>query len=281
MVLELLALAAIPTATGISEAAHQQRIANREAEAENRKSRFHLDVYCGAKSRKLEEVHGTMVVLRDGKVNRPLAPGIASITLLCLQKNKSAWMSNIFSIEQLYLWPKDPETNLPLALDGGTPAPHPFTGFYMPFPNVELSNSLIPSSPVLGLVSTTPPSNSQSSRPSSNEKPKLNWIYADKFTMEVKYGPRAGACEHTIGPWDWTSDEDGSGLMLEGDESLVAVEEEKGGLGWAVYFDRFDDRLKWLETGREKRVLRCSLERRLLDGDEEAKRITEKEHQGD
>lgn len=247
MVLELLALAAIPTATGISEAAHQQRIANREAEAENRKSRFHLDVYCGAKSRKRDEVHGTMVVLRDGK---------------------------------LYLWPKDPETNLPLTLEGGTPAPHPFTGFYTPFPNAELSNSLIPSSPVLGLVSTVPPPNSQSSRPSSDEKPKLNWIYADKFTMEMKYGLRAVACGHIIGPWDWTSDEDGSGLMLEGDESLVVVEEEKGGLGWAVYFDRFDDGLKRLETGREKRVLRCSLERRLLDGDEEANRITEKEHQG-
>lgn len=80
MVLELLALAAIPTATGISEAAHQQRIANREAEAENRKSRFHLDVYCGAKSKKLDEVHGTMVVLRDGKVNHPLAPGCKHYT---------------------------------------------------------------------------------------------------------------------------------------------------------------------------------------------------------
>ena len=140
-------------------------------------------------------MYGTMVVLRNGKVNRPLASGIASITLPCLQKNKSAWMSNMFSIEQLYLRPKDPETNLPLALEGGTPAPHSITGFYTPFPNAELS-------PVLGLVSTTPPSNSQSFRPSSNEKPKLNWICADKFTMEVKYGPRAGACEHIIGPWD-------------------------------------------------------------------------------
>ncbi|OCL13096.1 hypothetical protein AOQ84DRAFT_372491 [Glonium stellatum] len=246
MILELLALAAIPTAAGISEAAHQQRIVNREADAENRKLRFYLDVYCGAKSKKRDEVHNAMVVLRDGK---------------------------------LYLWPKDPETNLPLALEDGTPAPHPFTGFYTPFPNAELPNSLVPSSPVLGLVSTIPPSDSQSSKPSSDEKPKLNWIYADKFTMEVKYGPRVKARDHIIGPWDWTSDEDGLGLMLEGDETLVAVEEEKGGLGWAVYFDRFDDGLKWLEIGREKRVLRCSLERRLLDGDEVAKRIRVKEYQ--
>jgi hypothetical protein len=35
-------------------------------------------------------------------------------------------------------------------------------------------------------------------------------------------------------------------------------------LGWAVYWDREDDRLKGFGIGEEKRVLRCSLERRLV-----------------
>jgi hypothetical protein len=52
---------------------------------------------------------------------------------------------------------------------------------------------------------------------------------------------------------------------LDGEECLVAVEEEKGGYGWAVYWDREDDCLKEQGTGKDKRVLRCSLERRLVE----------------
>lgn len=54
--------------------------------------------------------------------------------------------------------------------------------------------------------------------------------------------------------------------MLNGEESLVAVEEERGGYGWAVYWDVDDDRLKKAGIGNERRVLRCSLERRLVHG---------------
>lgn len=86
--------------------------------------------------------------------------------------------------------------------------------------------------------------------------------------MELKYGPRAEARKHIVGPWDWTADEDGAGLMFGGEESLVAVEEESGGLGWAVYWDRDDDGLKEFGIGGRKRVLRCSLERRLVRDDE-------------
>lgn len=82
----------------------------------------------------------------------------------------------------------------------------------------------------------------------------------------MKYGPRVEAREHIIGPWDWTA-EDEQGLILGGEERLVAVEEEKGGYGWAVHWDQDDDRLKGYDVGKNTRVLRCSLERRLIDED--------------
>lgn len=135
----------------------------------------------------------------------------------------------------------------------------------------------MPAAPVLGLVSTVPPSSPsspESSAPSTPSpvppkaasrpaKPKLNWVYAHSRTRELRYGPRAEAKKHKVGPWDWTEDE--QGLTLDDEECLVAVEEERGGYGWAVYWDREDDCLKELEVGRDKRVLRCSLERRLVE----------------
>ncbi|KAF2246477.1 hypothetical protein BU26DRAFT_431050 [Trematosphaeria pertusa] len=229
MVLDLLTLTAIPTAVGASEAVHQQRVLDEEAESEERQAPFHLDVYCDAQSRKRNEVHGAIVVLRDGK--------------LCL-------------------WPKDPHTKLPKDDSDSDSTPHPFTGFYLPFPTEDLPHRPIPAPPILGLVSTIP---SDTSTPKSkHKKPKLNWIYADKQTRELKYGPRIEAREHIVGPWDWTEDDE-QGLTLNGEECLVAVEEEeKSGLGWAVYWDKDDDRLKGLGVAQEKRVLRCSLERRLV-----------------
>ncbi len=68
MVLDLLTLAAVPAAVGASEAAHQQRLLDREASSAARQAPFHFDVYCDAPSRKRDEVHGSIVVLRDGKV---------------------------------------------------------------------------------------------------------------------------------------------------------------------------------------------------------------------
>ena len=67
---------------------------------------------------------------------------------------------------------------------------------------------------------------------------------------------------HKVGSWDWTDDE--QGLTLDGEECFVAVEEERGGYGWAVYWDREDDCLKEHGLGKDRRVLRCSLERRLV-----------------
>lgn len=106
-------------------------------------------------------------------------------------------------------------------------------------------------------------SSSNQEQPSSTkQKPKLNWIYVDRSTCQLKYGPRSEAKKHIIGSWDWTDDE--QGITLDDAECLVAVEESRGGYGWAVYWDEKDDRLKDLNVGKEKRVLRCSLERRLV-----------------
>ncbi|KAF2713689.1 hypothetical protein K504DRAFT_479371 [Pleomassaria siparia CBS 279.74] len=228
MVLDLFTLAGTVSAVGASEAVHQQRVLNRKAKSDERRAPFYLDVFCDAKSRKRDQVHGAMVVLRDGK---------------------------------LRIWPKDTKSGLPEFSDNKDsepPPPHPFRGFYLPFPDEDLPHRPIPARPILGLVSTIPQSPS-----SRTEKEKLNWIYADKTTFEVKYGPRMRARDHVIGPWDWTEDDE-QGLLLDDEESLVVVEEEEGGQGWAVYWDRGDDGLKGVEGVKNKRVLRCSLERRLV-----------------
>ncbi|KAH7138590.1 hypothetical protein B0J11DRAFT_476341 [Dendryphion nanum] len=226
MVLDLLTITGLPVAIGATEAVRQQGIFDEEAESEERQAPFYLDVYCDAQSKKRDEVHDTIVVLKDGKV--------------CL-------------------WPKDPNTKRPKAPSDGSSAPHPFTGFYLPFPTEDLPHRPIPAPCVLGLVSSIP---SDSTSPKSKQtKPRLNWIYADKNTLELKYGPRVEARNHYIGPWDWTEDDE-QGLTFDGEESFVAVEEKRGGEGWAVYWDREDDRLKGMDVGRDKRVLRCSLERR-------------------
>jgi hypothetical protein len=161
------------------------------------------------------------------------------------------------------LWPRDKKTDSPRPHPGDSSVAHPFTGFYYPFPVEDLPHRPIPAAPVLGLVSTIPEEVQNSGTKGKAKKPKLNWIYVDRDTRELKCGPRKEAKHHIIGPWDWT-EEDEQGLTLDGEESLVAVEEEKGGYGWAVYWDQADDRLKGYDVGREKRVLRCSLERRLI-----------------
>jgi hypothetical protein len=105
-----------------------------------------------------------------------------------------------------------------------------------------------------GLVSTT----------SSAHPPPLNWIYVDKYSFEVRYGPRGEANGHILGPWDWTDDK--SGLTLEDWEGFVAVEGERG--VWNLYYDRDDDGLKG-RVAKGTRVLQCSLERRVLHEVEE------------
>ena len=68
MVLDLLTLAALPVTVGATEAVRQQHLFDEEAESEERQQPFYLDVYCDAPSKKRDEVHDAIVVLKDGKV---------------------------------------------------------------------------------------------------------------------------------------------------------------------------------------------------------------------
>lgn len=147
---------------------------------------------------------------------------------------------------QLWLAPKHKDTSEPLPLKDAPP-PHPFTGFYIMYPDDDRSP------PERGLVSTI-----------SVDPPMLNWIYVDKDKLELRYGNRTASIQHVIGPWDWTEDE--SGVILEDWEGWVAVEEEEreDGLKWALYYDRYDDDLGGGRKANGKRRLQCSLERRVL-----------------
>lgn len=246
MVLDLFTLTAIPTTVGAAEAVHQQSELDAEAESPERRKPFHLTVFCDAQSKKRDEVDNAVIILKDGKVRPYLKP-----TPSPPHSNQT----------KLRLWPKDPKTKQPKQHPETGEMPHPFTGFYLPFPVEDLPHRPIPYRPILGLVSTLPPSKNSSSSSKISAKPKLNWVYADRDTHQIKYGPRAEARGHIVGSWDWTEDQEG--MTLDDEECLVAVEEEKGGYGWAMYWDPDDDRLKGLDVGRERRVLRCSLERRL------------------
>lgn len=158
---------------------------------------------------------------------------------------------------KLYLAPRDSKTKMPLPLTGETSPLHPFTGFYLDYQpektRPDMFDRLNKPAKIRGLVSTI-----------SNGPPTLNWIYVDSRTQEVKYGGRADAEGQLLGPFDWTEDDE-IGLVLEGWEGFVAVEEKKN--LWAVYYDRDDNGLKSIIDG--KRVLQCSLERRLIEEETE------------
>jgi hypothetical protein len=89
--LDLLTFAGIPTAVGASEAVHQQRLLDEEAEAPERQEPFYIDVYCDAQSKKKDEVHDAIVVLKDGKV--PSATGSPSNAMPCPILIKDAYSS--------------------------------------------------------------------------------------------------------------------------------------------------------------------------------------------
>lgn len=177
MVLDLFSLAiGLPTATAVSTGvavATSEAVRRQEREDEETMSRmrdFHLDVFCDSRSRKRDQVHGTMVVLRDGK---------------------------------LWLAPKDTKTKAPQPMEGESKACHPFTGFYLDYagdkPDVDPMFERLNRPPkIRGLVSTI-----------SKSPPTLNWIYVDRRTMEVKYGNREKSQGHILGPFGWTEDEVG------------------------------------------------------------------------
>lgn len=97
----------------------------------------------------------------------------------------------------------------------------------------------------------------------------MGWIYVDKDTLEAKYGNKSASIDHVKGPWDWTEDQ--AGMVLEGKEAFVAVEEQPG--IWAVYFDR-DENGKSLPKG--KTVLPISIDRKPIKPKEVKKESTGK-----
>lgn len=87
--MEILTFAGIPITIGATEAVHRQRILDEEAEAEERQEEFYLDVFCDAKSSKKDEVHDTIVVLKDGKVYNYHNLAITAIQLTYVHRSVS------------------------------------------------------------------------------------------------------------------------------------------------------------------------------------------------
>ncbi|KXS17468.1 hypothetical protein M427DRAFT_110245 [Gonapodya prolifera JEL478] len=124
------------------------------------------------------------------------------------------------------------------------PDGHPFSGFYVDYPFRGEQP------PPVGLVSTI-----------SVDPPKLNWIYVDGATLEVKYGNKTQTlsdAENIITPWDWTDDE--SRVTLEGWEGFVALEKTPG--SWVLCYDKDEDHLSTRREGRA--VMECFLMRQLM-----------------
>lgn len=147
---------------------------------------------------------------------------------------KPLWLCN----DKVYISEGPPP---PLGL---TDPGHPFEGFYINFPRE-------PEKP-MGLVSM-----------SSKAPPAMGWVYVDRDTRELRYGNRSTSMPHIVGEWDWTEDE--VGVLLQGVEAFVAVEEQEG--VWAVYWDRKGDG-KGLPKG--KRVLEISVERRPIEEEKDS-----------
>jgi len=253
MVLEtIFALASLPLSIATVEGIRHQRETNasrrsekvKDAVEQRRLQDFKLEVYCDAASRKRDQVHGKRVVLSNGKlylesVDASEHPSEASKAVIA--------------------------PTAKISVPGRSPpaSSHPFTGFFLDFqPSTPSTRCSSPSSgpvqfsrlhrplPFRGLVSTT----------SYSVPAPLNWIYIDRASLALRYGPRSVAAGQILGPWDWTEDE--SGVMVEGWEGFVAVEEADG--IWSLAYDAEDDGLQSVYGGK-RRVLRVSLERRVLE----------------
>lgn len=68
MVIGLLAIAAIPTVTGVSLGISEERKQKARMEDERRMAKFYMDVFCEGNSEKAKSLDGGRVVLRDNKV---------------------------------------------------------------------------------------------------------------------------------------------------------------------------------------------------------------------
>ena len=109
---------------------------------------------------------------------------------------------------------------------------HPVTGYYLPWPHGNLEEEWKQMGYAFGEGYVT----------TINDDNFLNWVYVDKATHEVKYGVRAEAEVHKVGPWDCTKIE--RRLTFEGWEGFIAVQEKPDDEMWALYFDCNDDGLR-------------------------------------
>ncbi len=201
----------VSVVTGVAQGVSEQRKQNADASNQTRMLKFHVDVSVDAASQKGRgaELNNYIVTLRKDK---------------------------------LWIEAKSPITRLPEDV-----AHHPFTGFYLAYPDDNRSYTR-------GLVSTI-----------SVDPPMLNWIYVDKDTQEVKYAARSGSIEHHVGSFDWTSEEGpDSCITLDDWEGFMAVQEADG--QWALYFDTNDDGLKKVKKGRK--TVEVSLMRRVISEQE-------------
>ncbi len=211
LALPVTAATGVSVVTGVAQGVSEQKKQNADASNQVRMLKFHVDVVVDAKLRKgvAAEVHDYIVTLRNDK---------------------------------LWVEPKSPITRLPAEVSH-----HPFTGFYLAYPDDNRPYTR-------GLVSTI-----------SVDPPMLNWIYIDKDTYEVKYAARSGSIMHHVGSFDWTSEEtEDSRITFDGLESFIAVEEGPG--SWALYFDLNDDGLKQHSKGRK--MVDVSLQRRVISEQE-------------
>ncbi|KAK5121356.1 hypothetical protein LTR85_005522 [Meristemomyces frigidus] len=200
----------IAAVTGVSQGVSEQHKQNADAANTTRMLKFHIDTCIDPADRK-----GTAAVLHDG--------------IVTLYDDK------------LWVEAKSPDTGWPV-----NDKHHPFTGFYIAYPDDNRPTTR-------GLVSTI-----------TVDPPMLNWTYIDKDTSELKYANRSGSIEHHVGSWDWTSEDNDSSITFDEWEGFMAVEEKPG--EWALYFDLNDDGLKKHKKGRK--TVEVTLNRRVITGQE-------------
>ena len=201
----------VSVVTGVAQGVQEQKRQNADSSNQVRMLKFHVDIWVDPKLRKGRgaDLNNNIVTLREGK---------------------------------LWVEPKSPITRLPEEV-----AHHPFTGFYIAYPDDSRPYTR-------GLVSTI-----------SVDPPMLNWIYVDKDTQEVKHANRSDSIAHHVGSYDWTSEDSNDSCITFDDwEGFLALEEEEG--QWALYFDMNDDGLKGVKKGR--RTVEVSLVRRVISDQE-------------
>ncbi|KAK0260198.1 hypothetical protein LTR91_014598 [Friedmanniomyces endolithicus] len=208
--LGIVAPTAVSVTTGVAQGVSEQHKQNADAANQTRMLKFHIDIHLDEKRRK-----GKAAALHDG--------------IITLHSDK------------LWIEPKDPDTGWPV-----DSTHHPFTGFYLAYPDDNRPSTR-------GMVSTI-----------TVDPPMLNWLYIDNTTYVLSYANRSGSIAHHVGSFDWTSEDNDSSITFDGWEGFVAVEEAEG--KWALYFDMDDDGLKAKRKG--KKVVDVSLVRRVVTGQE-------------